>query len=133
VLLLGTQGSGHCYEFTADLTILTEEPVKTNLICGPIDGPQTLAPETFYDASSLPPDATAKVVSVLVKQILDLREALEFYELQLCYAASSMSPNLPYGIRTDLYGHGHAFYQLEALHETLRPFPIPINKRALRP
>lgn len=107
--------------------------MRTNLVCEPIDGPQSLAPETFYDASSLPPDATARVVSVLVKQILDLRETLEFYELQLCYAASPMSPSLSCGSQAQTHRHGHAFCQPEILHETLRQFPILINRRALRP
>jgi hypothetical protein len=45
----------------------------------PVDSPASVAagPEIF-----------AKVSSILVKQILDLREALEFYEMHLFHAPS---------------------------------------------
>ena len=52
------------------------------------DGFQTDLPVDSPASVAAGPEIFAKVSSILVKQILDLREALEFYEMHLFHAPS---------------------------------------------
>jgi hypothetical protein len=73
-----------CHEFAAHLTICVDGAIMADSIAKK----RAEQANSSDDSSTAGPEIFATVSSILVKQILDLREALEFYEMQLFHMGS---------------------------------------------